>query len=69
MENERLLLVLLVLLCTGSVNFVLLKCLYAEYGEEQAFFVSTGINVLYCICSAAARLPTPRLTIGRPSKF
>jgi drug/metabolite transporter (DMT)-like permease len=41
--------VLLLLLLTGSCNFVLLKILFAAYGEASAFFVSQGINVLYIL--------------------
>ena len=45
----ELIVVLILLLLSGSVNFVLIKCLYSEYGEAQAFFVSQGINVIYCV--------------------
>ena len=47
--STELIVVLLVLLVSGAVNFVLLKCLYSAYGEAQAFFVSQGINVVYCV--------------------
>ena len=45
----ELVVVLLILLLSGSVNFVLIKCLYAEFGEQQAFFVSQGINIIYVL--------------------
>ena len=48
-EGAKLAVVLLLLLVSGSCNFVLLKILFAAYGEASAFFVSQGINVLYIV--------------------
>lgn len=45
----ELAIVMLLLLLSGTVNFVLLKVLYAAYGERHAFFVSQGVNVLYVV--------------------
>ena len=59
LANVELLLGLLLLLTAGAINFVLLKVLYSAYGASSAFFVSQGINVLYCLYGAA--LVYPRL--------
>ena len=53
----ELILVMLLLLCSGTVNFVLLKVLYAAYGEAEAFFVSQGINVLYVLFGGVCVYP------------
>ena len=57
LTSTALLLVLVLLLSSGVVNFVLLKVLFAAYGESQAFFVSQGINLLYCIYGGALIYP------------
>ena len=54
--------VLILLLSTGACNFVLVKLLYNSYGETNSFFVSQGINVLYCIYGGA--IVYPRLLPG-----
>ena len=53
----ELLIVLGLLLFSGAINFVLLKCLFAEYGEAQAFFVSQGINVIYIVYGGLCLYP------------
>lgn len=41
--------VLMLLMIFGTANFLLVKVLYSVYGEERAFFVSQGINVIYVL--------------------
>ena len=53
----ELLIVLGLLLFSGAINFVLLKCLFAEYGEAQSFFVSQGINVIYIVYGGLCLYP------------
>ena len=53
----ELLLVMCLLLASGSVNFVLLKVLFTAYGEANAFFVSQGINLLYVAYGALVTYP------------
>eukprot|EP00965_Chrysotila_dentata_P045000 1494767-Pleurochrysis_carterae.AAC.3 len=48
-RNTELVIVLCLLFTSGTANFVLLKVLFSAYGEGAAFFVSQGINILYCI--------------------
>lgn len=42
-------LALLVVLTLGSCNALVYKIMYQVYGSDGAFFVSTGVNVLYII--------------------
>ena len=44
-------------LVVGPVNFVLYRVCYATYGEEYAFFVSQGVNLLYVVYGGAILLP------------
>lgn len=53
----ELLVVLLLLVGSGSVNFLLLKVMFTAYGEENAFFVSQGVNVLYVIYGGLVTYP------------
>ena len=59
--------VLVLLVLAGSVNFVLLKVVYSAYGEERAFFVSQGINLLY-VCYGAVLVYPRLLGNGRGQK-
>ena len=49
LRNVELIAGLLLLMLSGCANFILLKVLFAAYGESAAFFVSQGINVIYCV--------------------
>jgi hypothetical protein len=53
----ELVLVMMLLVITGSANFVLLKVLYSSYGEANAFFVSQGINLLYVLYGGLITYP------------
>ena len=66
--------VLILLMLTGTTNFVLVKVLYSTYGECYAFFVSQGINVIYVVYGGL--LVCPRLlpwglgdTVSRAMNF
>ena len=37
------------IMAIGPSNFVIFRILFAEYGQEYAFFVSQGVNLLYCV--------------------
>jgi len=49
--------ILLGLIVLGCCNFVLLKILYTAYGDEYAFFVNQGVNLLYIIYGGIAVYP------------
>ena len=46
--------VLLLVVAFGPLNFVLYKLMFSVYGDELAFFVSQGVNVMYVIYGALA---------------
>ena len=58
MANTALTMTLLAgLLLLGPLNFILFKVMYASFGARYAFFVSQGINLLYCVYGGLALYP------------
>lgn len=41
--------VMLLLICMGVLNFVLVKAMYDAFGSEGAFFANQGVNLLYVV--------------------
>ena len=44
-----LLLVLLSMVVCGAANFALYKSMFNAFGPANAYFVSQGVNLLYCV--------------------
>mmetsp|Transcript_96406 Transcript_96406/g.274808 ORF Transcript_96406/g.274808 Transcript_96406/m.274808 type:complete len:103 (-) Transcript_96406:1562-1870(-) len=55
---------MLMLMLSGPANFVLYRLLFAEYGEKDAFFVSQGVNFLYCVYGGILLYPKVATTDG-----
>lgn len=41
----------------GPFNFLLFRILYSMFGAQYAFFVSQGINLLYCVIGGLVLYP------------
>ena len=67
-RGAELFVVLLLLLVSGAGNFVVVKVLFAAYGEPSAFFVSQGINVLFVIYGGLVVYPR-MLPFGIGARF
>jgi hypothetical protein len=45
------------IMVVGPANFLLFRILYDTYGSQYAFFVSQGVNFIYCIVGGVALYP------------
>jgi len=58
----RLSVIMALLIFLGSINFVLVKEMYAAYGDRYAFFANQGVNALYLFYGALVVVPRMMFT-------